>query len=660
LEEVAASEDVVELASATPVAVALSGLTHDTTYKAYIVLTSYTGNVSDVISSEAFTTSYQPTAVSTFENVTVTDEGFEDGTAAFSGFEVVEATDAPGVDSQKVAKISDGEAIVTLTNSTNLTIDGCFISNDAPVTLTAYNEEYEITATKTVAAGAWRFINLRDLGAFTTLGFSTEGEAMIDDFAGQPNEFEVAISEYPVNATSGQTSHLEAYVAGGVADYNITWTSAAGEVISRALSFDYVFEHSTKVYLNITDAWGNTGSDKADIVVKGDQYVATFEDLKLNPESYWNGDEDGQTSFYSGSFEFSNYYMKSWNSWAFFGYSNCTSTNFTSYMTDQMYSAVGSGAQGSDTYGVAYVSSYYGNTEVTLSNTTEGQVIPGVWLTNSAWAKDAILNGDGMSTVAGGFTTGDYFKLVITGHKADGSTSSIDCYLADYRNEDVKEHYLLDTWQWFDLSSLGAVTSLTFDMQSTKTNSYGITTPTYFCLDNLGGDKEVIVADAITVESKKWSMGKIDAKDYFDFDPEEASITYDIDLDSSYASIDENGIIAFPWVEPRSFDVTIHASQKGKHSYVKVPVTVVENTGVETTVAQGLSIYPVPAHDVLNISTDMSDYNVALYSLNGALMLSQSHCDGNATISLDGVAAGMYLIHISNDNSVYTQQIIVK
>jgi hypothetical protein len=56
----------------------------------------------------------------------------------------------------------------------------------------------------------------------------------------------------------------------------------------------------------------------------------------------------------------------------------------------------------------------------------------------------------------------------------------------------------------------------------------------------------------------------------------------------------------------------------------------------------------------------MSDYNVALYSLNGALMLSQSHCDGNATISLDGVAAGMYLIRISNDNSVYTQQIIVK
>jgi hypothetical protein len=197
-------------------------------------------------------------------------------------------------------------------------------------------------------------------------------------------------------------------------------------------------------------------------------------------------------------------------------------------------------------------------------------------------------------------------------------------------------------------------------MQSTKTNSWGITTPTYFCLDNLGGDKEVIVADPVTVESKKWDMGKIDIKDYFDFDPEEASITYDIDLDRDFARLDEDGVVSFPWVEARSFDLTVHACQKGKNSYVKIPVTVNYKTGVDATVFQGLDVYPVPAHEVLNIATDMSDYTVELFSLTGARMLTQNHCDGFTTISLDTVGAGSYILRITHNTDVHTQQIIVK
>ena len=40
-------------------------------------------------------------------------------------------------------------------------------------------------------------------------------------------------------------------------------------------------------------------------------------------------------------------------------------------------------------------------------------------------------------------------------------------------------------WQWADLSSLGKVTSLSFSFSGTKANDYGLTTPTYICIDDL-------------------------------------------------------------------------------------------------------------------------------------------------------------------------------
>ena len=62
-------------------------------------------------------------------------------------------------------------------------------------------------------------------------------------------------------------------------------------------------------------------------------------------------------------------------------------------------------------------------------------------------------------------------------------------YLADYRSENTEEHFALSTWKWFDLSSLGAITRLEFELFTTKSDDYGFTTPTYFCLDNFGTEK---------------------------------------------------------------------------------------------------------------------------------------------------------------------------
>jgi len=59
--------------------------------------------------------------------------------------------------------------------------------------------------------------------------------------------------------------------------------------------------------------------------------------------------------------------------------------------------------------------------------------------------------------------------------------------LADYRSSNPAEHYYLGDWQWVDLTSLGEVKSLSFTITGSRNNAYGLTTPSYFCMDNLNG-----------------------------------------------------------------------------------------------------------------------------------------------------------------------------
>lgn len=216
--------------------------------------------------------------------------------------------------------------------------------------------------------------------------------------------------------------------------------------------------------------------------------VADFENLDLAPESYWVGDTEDEDydsgSFTSGSFEFANFYMSEYGSWAFYGYSNLTSTEYTGgyALVQQMRNCVGSGHD-SSTFGIGYCDAYWGPSEITIPDFPEGVQVNGMWVTNTAWVVDAILNGDGMS---GPFAAGDYLKLTITGTDAAGATKSVDFYLADYRSENPDDHYYVKEWRYFDLSSLGEVVKLVPSIESTKKNNFGTTTPTYFAFDDLG------------------------------------------------------------------------------------------------------------------------------------------------------------------------------
>lgn len=243
-----------------------------------------------------------------------------------------------------------------------------------------------------------------------------------------------------------------------------------------------------------------------------DAAVATFDDLTLDPESYWWGPADNAEevagaygtewvgTFKSGSYEFVNSVNPVYSSWMGCSYSNMTATSFESYDKDQWNSAAGHGANGSANYGVLYGNSLP-NTPIEVikvADAPDGRVVKGMNITNSAWVVECVKNGNG---AANKFKQGSWFKVIFTGTKVDKSTASVDYYLADYRSENESEWTCLTDWDWIDLSSLGKVVSLSISFDGTD-KSYGyLNTSTYVCIDNVGCEKNVSTG----ITANKWN-----------------------------------------------------------------------------------------------------------------------------------------------------------
>jgi hypothetical protein len=215
-----------------------------------------------------------------------------------------------------------------------------------------------------------------------------------------------------------------------------------------------------------------------------DAQIATFEDLTLPPESYWNG-SDGSGGFTSGSARFSNAYNADWGSWDGFSYSNITDTT-TQGVAAQYNAIAGAGQGGSPNYAIGYVGWAVPPT-VTLD---APGVVGGLYVTNTSYAYYSMLNGDAFAKKFGGAggSDPDWFILTIAGKNTDGvATGQVDFYLADYRPAGSGNDYIVDTWQYVDLTSLGEVKSLEFTLGSSDVGDWGMNTPASFAVDSIVG-----------------------------------------------------------------------------------------------------------------------------------------------------------------------------
>ena len=320
----------------------------------------------------------------------------------------------------------------------------------------------------------------------------------------EPIELMIACTSEPVTTVAtGTETALKVMVAQGRAPYTVTWMDSKHQVVGQPIETSVEGEdivlnitptRSSDYYVTVRDAQQFEAKDTCRVIVTGELLVADFENLYLEPNTYWRGpdtkgtieegawgDDQYRGSFLSGSFKFSNNYSIDWASWSGFGYSNRTVTTGSNIMKDQWNACTGKGHNDSENYAVFFEDADAPMT-ISVVNNAEGQQLTGFYITNAAVAVNAFVNGDGMT--AGSFTTGDFLKLTIT---ADGDASrTVEYYLADYRSENADDHYYVNDWRWVDLSSLGTVKQLSFSMESSRKNAWGYTTPLYFCMDDLG------------------------------------------------------------------------------------------------------------------------------------------------------------------------------
>lgn len=208
--------------------------------------------------------------------------------------------------------------------------------------------------------------------------------------------------------------------------------------------------------------------------------IASFEKLELDEGTYWNG-SDFSEGFVSGNKVFHNQYYPDWDIWSGFAYSNIINNIY--YTPESMYAAFPSGgANESENYAVAH---QLGKVVVTFKDNIHGEEPRSVQLTNTTYTALAILYGYDYAKKFGGRdgSDPDWFKVTITGiGMAEQITGTIDFFLADYRFENNEDDYVVDKWDYVDLTALGRVKRLEFELSSSDAG-----TPLYFCLDNLKG-----------------------------------------------------------------------------------------------------------------------------------------------------------------------------
>lgn len=209
-----------------------------------------------------------------------------------------------------------------------------------------------------------------------------------------------------------------------------------------------------------------------------DKTIATFEEAAISPvstESYFAYGVDTLVYLESGNFriEQSVAYGGSYVTGGVV--TNITGTDFKDFK--DAYKSAKGGAYAGKNYLVWYNDSFDPGT-IALKTPA---VVPGMYVTNNVYAYSSMTKGD---DIAGDpFGKDDYFTLIVHGWLNDKEVNNqVSVKLAEGTN-------IVKDWIYVDLSSLGQIDEISFTMEGSRTGDYGLNTPTYFCIDNLGGKK---------------------------------------------------------------------------------------------------------------------------------------------------------------------------
>lgn len=176
--------------------------------------------------------------------------------------------------------------------------------------------------------------------------------------------------------------------------------------------------------------------------------------------------------------------------------SNYASTDYKTYGTymnqQTVYGTTGAGGRNGSSnfamhFGYKDGSPYNGteNLPYIYFGDGEARVIDHMWVNNSCYAISCYMDGNGLTAAVG---ESDWVKVVATGYGAD----NMECGTAEFYLCNGPENIVTE-WQKWDLTSLGNVLKVEFNITGSSDNGYGFSQPAYFAYDDVavqfGGDK---------------------------------------------------------------------------------------------------------------------------------------------------------------------------
>lgn len=230
------------------------------------------------------------------------------------------------------------------------------------------------------------------------------------------------------------------------------------------------------------------------------QFNADFEAVSLNGQGFNNG-SNLQGGYISADLFFKNGYDTQFQSWFGFGASSVNDSTTEGY-NNQYGCYAGGGANGSQKFGVAYLSTFPSVRYPTIRKSagSASPTLVSFQYTNNTYAGLSMKNGDAVAKKFGGITGNDpdFYKMIVSNHYNGQVTGTAEIYLADFRFANNSQDYIVKGWRTATFNFPTPFDSLTFDLQSSDNGTFGMNTPAYFCIDDLTFDVVTEIESELT------------------------------------------------------------------------------------------------------------------------------------------------------------------
>ena len=488
------------------------------------------------------------------------------------------------------------------------------------------------------------------------------------DFAGRHSYFSVKVTAY---ADGTEVANREIVMADFREDrtykmddwtfVDFSWIANADSLFFEALSND----GATPYYFCMDDF----GAQDPNYINYTE--IVHFEELELEPNTYWYSHEETGT-FQSSYLTFYSHYDEDWGPyWEGFAYTNGTDVNTYGY--SNLSAIAGSGNGNSENYATCYMG-WYEMAGLKIDTEHSGDFTNrGAYFCLPTYVSKYI-DDENVSFAENHF----YYSVKITAYAGEDEVASREIVMADFREDKT---YKMDEWTLVDLSWIANADSLFFEAVGNDTaGGWGINTPTYFCMDDFGAPAFTITATAgeggsinpaeVTVEEGENAEFTITANEGFRI----VSVIVDATTENetnvteqlvegvyTFTNVTANHTIAatFEAIPVPTYTITVNAGENGtvKYNDEEVTAPVVVNEGATPafviTPAENYQIgtLTVDEEEITLTTEELAGYTYTFAAVNANHTLTVTFVE---TVAVDMIDAGSMSIYPNPNNGMFS------